>query len=317
MGRKRFASLDRGQLIVVCDTNIEKAESLARIGADKIRATTDVAEAINHPTVGAVIVATTNNTLADITEAAVRAKKAVLVEKPAALSSQRVEKLMLQSERTGVPVRVGYNHRYHPALRKAYALLDDTITGPVMFIRGRYGHGGRIGYEKEWRADPTLAGGGELIDQGVHLIDLASWFLGEFTEIDGHVATYYWNMPVEDNAFISLRTADGRTAWLQASCTEWKNLFSFEIYCRNAKLHIQGLGGSYGTERLSYYQMQPKMGPPETTIWEFPGEDTSWKMEMDEFIGDIQLARTPVPGLTEARVALNVVEAIYRRSRPT
>jgi predicted dehydrogenase len=317
IGRKRLASLDPGQVIVVCDTNLEKAASLTGVGADNVHATTDVLDAINHPTVDAVIVATTNNSLADITEAAVHARKAVLVEKPAALSGRRVEELILLSERTGVPVRVGYNHRYHPALRKAHALLDHAITGPAMFIRGRYGHGGRIGYEKEWRADPTLAGGGELIDQGVHLIDLASWFLGEFTKIDGHVATYYWNMPVEDNAFVSLRTADGRTAWLQASCTEWKNLFSFEIYCRNAKLHIEGLGGNYGVERLSYYQMHPTMGPPETTIWEFPGEDTSWKLEMSEFIDDIRLARTPVPGLAEARRALNVVEAIYRSSRPT
>src|SRR5689334_13219343 len=115
IGRKRLASLDPGQVIVVCDTNLEKAASLTGAGADDVHATTDVLEAINHPTVDAVIVATTNNSLADITEAAVHARKAVLVEKPAALSGRRVEELILLSERTGVPVRVGYNHRYHPA----------------------------------------------------------------------------------------------------------------------------------------------------------------------------------------------------------
>jgi predicted dehydrogenase len=99
---------------------------------------------------------------------------------------------------------------------------------------------------------------------------------------------------------------------LHASCSEWKNLFSFEIYGRTGKLHIEGLGGSYGVERLLFYEMLPEMGPPETTTWEYPGADESWKLEMDEFLEDIRLARTPVPGLKEARAALEVVEKIYR-----
>jgi predicted dehydrogenase len=136
-----------------------------------------------------------------------------------------------------------------------------------MFIRARYGHGGRVGYDKEWRANPKLSGGGELIDQGIHLIDLAGWFLGEFKKIDGHAETYFWKMPVDDNAFLSLRTAKNQTAWLHVSCTEWKNLFSFEIYGRHAKLHIEGLGGSYGVEKLFHYQMKPEMGIPDTKVY--------------------------------------------------
>ena len=106
-------------------------------------------------------------------------------------------------------MRVGYNHRFHPALRKAREIVDSGASGPLMFLRGRYGHGGRKGYDREWRADPKLSGGGELIDQGVHLIDLASWFLGEFPTVEGHAATYFWDMKVDDNAFLSLRTAGG------------------------------------------------------------------------------------------------------------
>lgn len=160
-----------------------------------------------------------------------------------------------------------------------------------------------------------LAGGGELIDQGVHLIDLAGIFLGEFTHVEGHAPTYFWNMPVDDNAFLSLRNAAGQTAWLHASCTEWKNLFSLEIYGRDAKLHWEGLGGSYGLEKLTYYKMLPQMGPPETTIWEFPRGDESWRIEMQEFFDDIRLKRTPVPGLQEAKAAMAVVEKIYAASR--
>ena len=104
-------------------------------------------------------------------------------------------------------------------------------------------------------------------------------------------------MPVDDNAFLSLRTAAGQTAWLHASCTEWKNLFSLEIYGRDGKLAIDGLGGSYGVERLTYYQMLPQMGPPETTIWEYPGGGRFLGAGDAGFLEDIRLGREPAPGL--------------------
>lgn len=210
--------------------------------------------------------------------------------------------------------RFGFNHRYHPALQQARALHDSGVLGPMMYIRARYGHGGRIGYDKEWRANPAISGGGELLDQGVHLIDLARWFLGDFPHVQGHVATFFWDMPVEDNGFLLLRTAAGQVAWLHATWTEWKNTFSFEIFGRDAKLHIEGLGGSYGVERLSYYKMKPTMGPPETTIWEYPGEDRSWHLELEAFAQAIE-ARRPAPvGPRDAQAALEIVRQVYALS---
>jgi predicted dehydrogenase len=193
-------------------------------------------------------------------------------------------------------------------------LIDAVACGELMFVRGRYGHGGRIGYDQEWRADPGLAGGGELIDQGVHVIDLARWFLGDFIHVDGYAGTYFWQMPVDDNAFLLLRTEKNLAAFLHVSCTEWKNLFSFEIYGRTGKLAIDGLGGSYGVERLTYYRMLPEMGPPETTSWEYPRGDDSWGIEFREFLDDIEQERTPSAGLAEARAALDVVRKIYEAS---
>jgi predicted dehydrogenase len=119
---------------------------------------------------------------------------------------------------------------------------------------------------------------------------------------------------VDDNGFMLLRTGAGRTAFLHVSCTEWKNLFSFEIYAQKAKLQIDGLGGSYGTERLTYYRMLPAMGPPETMSWEYPRGDQSWELEFREFLEDIRLGRAPTPGLADARAALCVVEDVYRQS---
>ena len=176
------------------------------------------------------------------------------------------------------------------------------------------GHGGRLGMEKEWRGDPQIAGGGEMLDQGVHLIDLSRWFLGEFSQVSGRVATFFWDWPVEDNGFALLTTPTGQIAWLHASCTEWKNTFSFELYGHKGKLQIEGLGGSYGVERLAWYRMLPEMGPPETTVWEYPMADNSHELEMQEFLEDIRLERAPSPGLQDALATLAVVERIYGTS---
>lgn len=313
IGKKRLSNLKPGQVKSVCDLELPRAKALAAQMPGCL-ATSSAEEAIHTPGVEAVIVATLNASLAPLAVLAILAGKHVLVEKPGAISSDEMKEIAALAEKHRVHVRIGFNHRYHPAFLKAHALLKDGDLGPLMFIRARYGHGGRVGYDKEWRADAKLSGGGELMDQGVHLIDLAGSFLGHFSEISGHAANYFWDMPVDDNAFISLRSGTGQTAWLQVSCTEWKNLFSFEIYGKNAKLHIEGLGGSYGVERLSYYKMLPEMGPPETFIFEYPRGDQSWKIEMDEFFDDILLNRKSVPGPEEAIAALEVVEQIYRTS---
>ena len=314
IGKKRLAGLPAGsKLAAACDTNPARADELVKL-AGTGRPLGDFNEAIADPQVDAVIVATINGALAGVSAAAIRAGKHVLVEKPAAVSVREMDELITLADRRGVCVRVGFNHRYHPALIKARAIFDSGVMGELMFIRARYGHGGRVGYDREWRADPKLSGGGELIDQGIHLIDLAGWFLGDFTKVEGQAATFFWKMPVDDNAFLNLRTAAGQTAWLHVSCTEWKNLFSFEVYGRHTKLHVEGLGGSYGVEKLYHYQMKPEMGPPDTQLYEFPGPDESWRRELAEFEEDIRRQRKPAAGLAEARAALQIVEQIYQKS---
>ena len=313
IGRKRAAALGGARLVACADVDRPRAEALAGTSAGA-EAADDWRAAIDRADVGLVIVATTNDALADIARAAVEAGKHVLIEKPAGRSVAEIDELIDAARRHRRLVRVGFNHRYHPALRKARELFEAGELGDLMFVRGRYGHGGRPGYDKEWRADPVRSGGGELIDQGVHLVDLSQWFLGEFAVVDGFAHTYFWQMPVDDNAFLVLRTARKQVAFLHVSCTEWKNLFSFEIYGTRAKLHVEGLGGSYGVERLAFYRMLPEMGPPETSTWEYPRGDQSWTLEFAEFLEDIRLEREPAAGLAAARAALAVVEEVYRQS---
>jgi predicted dehydrogenase len=261
-----------------------------------------------------VVVATPHNALAEITAAAVERGRNVLVEKPAARFAAEIEPVAELARAHGVQVRIGFNHRCHRALRKAHQLVAAGELGELMFLRARYGHGGRIGYDREWRADPKLSGGGELIDQGAHLIDLARWFLGDFPVVQGFAHTYYWNMPVDDNAFMILRTGDNKTAFLHASCSEWKNTFSLEIYGRAGKIDISGLGGSYGIERIAFYRMLPQMGPPETTIWEYPMADDSWAFEFAAFVDDIRAKRAPGPGVADAVAVLRIIEQVYKDS---
>jgi len=313
IGQKRARNLADARLVQCVDRELVRAERLAR-ETEGCSASTDWRGILASSAIDAAVIATPHDSLAEIVRYAIECGKHVLVEKPAA---RHVSELLGQPElaaKRGVRVHVGFNHRYHRAFQQARKLVDSGSLGPLMFLRARYGHGGRIGYEKEWRSQPQLSGGGELIDQGVHLIDLARWFLGDFVDIGGFAHTYFWKMPVDDNGFMLLKTAQQQVAFLHASCTEWKNTFSWELYGRDGKLQIDGLGGSYGVERLAWYRMLPEMGPPETTIWEYPMADNSWELEMREFLEDIRLGREPSPGLRDAIEALQVVDKIYSES---
>jgi len=314
IGNKRAATIPEGALAVACDTDLSRAEAFANRFPGCV-ALADPLATVRREDVDAVIVCTPNHLLAPIALEALRHGKHILVEKPAGIGLEKVEVLTHMAKAANLKARVGFNHRYHPAFQKAREIFESGVLGPLMHIRARYGHGGRIGYDREWRANPALSGGGELIDQGVHLIDLSRWFLGEFQTVEGHATTSFWDMEVDDNAFLSLRTAAGQTAWLHASCTEWKNLFSFEIFGRDGKIQIDGLGGSYGTERLTFYKMLPQMGPPETTCWEYPRGDESWACEIREFMRDIAEDRTPSPSIADAAKALEIVRTICRKSQ--
>lgn len=315
IGQRRAQHLAGARLTHCVDTDLARAQGMAAAHPGCAPGS-DWRGLLDRTDVDAIVVATTHDALATIARAAIEAGRHVLVEKPAARTRHEMHDLSELAERHDVRVRVGFNHRYHRAFQRARRLVDAGALGELMYLRARYGHGGRLGYEREWRAQPLRSGGGELLDQGVHLIDLARWFLGDFTHVEGFAHTFFWDMPVEDNGFLLLRTPTDQVAFLHASCTEWKNTFSWELYGRSGKLQIDGLGGSYGVERLTWYRMLPGMGPPDTEVWEYPAEDDSWSVEMAEFIEDVRTRRTPAAGLADAMAALEVVERIYAFSRP-
>jgi len=291
------------------------------------QATSDWEAVVHRDDVQAVIVATPHNVLAAITTAALRRRKHVFVEKPMARTLAEADAVLNETAAAAdrpLVVKVGFNHRYHPAIWKAHALSEQGEIGEPYYIRCRYGHGGRPGYAGEWRFNPEVSGGGELLDQGIHAIDLARWFLGDIVESFGYTPCYFWvpaggrpaaAPPVEDNAFGLLRTAEGKVASLHASWTQWKNTFSFEVFGHDGYVIVDGLGGSYGPERLLWGRRRPESGPPEEQCFDFAGPDVSWDAEWKEFTAAIRERRQPLGNANDAWQAVRVVHAIYESGR--
>jgi predicted dehydrogenase len=273
-------------------------------------------ELVRSPDVDVVVVATVNASLAEIASAALAAGKHVLCEKPFGTNAREASALLEMARSAGTVVKVGFTLRHHEGIGRAHDLVDAGDVGVPVSMRAAYGHGGRPGYESEWRGDPALAGGGELLDQGVHLLDLARWFLGDFAEVAGAVGTWSWPVePLEDNGFALLRTQAGRVASLHTSWTQWKNLFRLEILGTEGLITVEGLGGSYGPERIVHAVRRPEGGAPDEREWIVPEPETAWAAEWTELVAAISEQREPVGSAQDGYEAARLVDAVYVSAR--
>jgi predicted dehydrogenase len=318
IGNRRAETLKKfpqAELTAVADADAPRAEKLAKTYGGIVFP--DWHSITRNNCINTVLVCTTNDLLVPITIDALANKKHVLVEKPAARNLGELETVIAEYEAAGKRnrVKVGFNHRFHPAFSKAKEIIATENIGEIMCIRARYGHGGRLGYDKEWRSQPEISGGGELLDQGVHVIDLGRYFVGDFSRVSGQCYTLFWNAPVEDNCFALLETPKGQALQFHVSTTQWKNIFSMEIFCRTGQLNIDGMGGSYGKETLTFYKMKPEMGPPDRQVYEWDGPDKSWELEFADFLDAIEHNREPNGSLYDARAALKAVKEIYASGR--
>ena len=288
IGCKRIASLPlNSSLKYVFDIVQANAEQAAALVQYPVIIASSLESILEDKSVDVVVIATTHGELVPIAIRAVNAGHHVLIEKPGGISLHDMQQLRYLVGSTTLKVHVGFNHRFHPALIEAKAIIDSNRFGKLLWLRGRYGHGGRIGYENEWRLDRSKSGGGEFVDQGSHLVDLCRYFSGDVELVFSEIKTAFWNTEVEDNVFFALRPKTGGFAWMHASWTEWKNLFSFEITLERAKIEISGLGGSYGVETLTLYEMQPEMGRPPSSTMTWDETDVSWTLELEDLIANI------------------------------
>lgn len=315
VGRKRAVAVSGHpgtDLVAVCDVHAGSAESLAaEHGAEAV---TDWRAAVRDTDADLVIVSTTHDALSAVTVAALNAGRHVLCEKPLGRSRDEVAAATEAAAAAQRVLRAGYNHRFHPGITGLRAAVAEGQIGPVMSLRGRYGHGGRPGYDREWRADPAISGGGELLDQGAHLIDLSLWLLGGFDSAVAHTQTAYWDMPVDDNAFVLLRTSAGQVASLHVSWTQWRNLFSLEVFGRDGYALVEGLGGSYGTERLTIGARRPEGGVPTERSEEFDGPDLSWDLEWAAFVDAVAGRSSPGADGLAGLATMEWIRRIYASS---
>ena len=311
IGRRRASALPKNaNLAIVCDVDKARGEQFAEDFGCLYE--TDWKKVIANSRIQAIIISTTNNWLATIAAEAIDRDKHVLIEKPGATSMAELRTIIAAHKKNPVVAMIGYNHRYHPGLIKAKELVESGKFGGILFVRARYGHGGRLGYEKEWRFQKNISGGGELMDQGSHLIDLVNYFCGKMETATGFTEKLFWRSDLEDSAFFILKNGKGQIAHLSATCVEWKNIFSFEVMLKTAKIQIDGLGGSYGREKLVLYKMKPEMGPPEAQEFVFPEEDLSWSKENEIFLNRIKRRDFSDRSLQDSLYVLKTIEKIYK-----
>lgn len=312
----RYASalrrLPDTEIALIADADHARATSLAKeVGAEAVVQWEGLLE---RPDIAAVLICTPPHLHAPMAIAAMKAGKHVLCEKPLALTLEDAQAMLRIAQEGGVVLGCGLNYRHHPGIRQAKEWFDQGLIGELIFMRCRHGIVGRPGYEKEWRAKAEFAGGGHLMEQGIHILDLFHWFAGEFQRAVAFTATNFWDMaPQEDNGFALLETRRGQIASLHSSLTQWHNLFSFEIYGRDGYVQVEGLGGSYGTER-AILGKRDFHKPFTEEVVEFRGPDNSFAETWQEFVQAIRGERELCTALNGYQV-LRVVLALYESAR--
>lgn len=216
----------------------------------------------------------------------------------------------------------GFNHRLHPSILAAKALIGEGGLGDVLYIKGTYGKSGGVRYRESWRNNRELSGGGILLDQGIHMLDIFQFFVGPLRVVEAVLVDAFWGCGVEDNAFVLLQSEQRVPAFLHSSATLWKHTFRIEIGCRDGYLIANGLlskTGSYGREQLVIGKRQFEdealaLGNPREEIIHFD-RDESWDKEVKEFLSAVKEGRPPTHGtLDEARRVMELVRDVYTLS---
>jgi predicted dehydrogenase len=290
-------------------------------GAPDLPATCAVfngADSLLRHNLDAVFVCTPNAVTAQIAVAALEAGRHVFCEKPPGRNLDEAQQICAAAaRRPRQKLKFGFNHRYHDAVLEAMNLVRGGALGRLLWLRGVYGKSGGRGFEENWRSKREIAGGGILLDQGIHMLDLFRAFCGEFTEVKSFVGNSFWKIDVEDNAFALLRNATGQVAMLHSSSTQWKHVFSLEIFLSEGYIAVSGiLSGTrtYGRETLVVARRQIEAqdhqpGNPREEVTYFD-EDRSWAREVAEFADCICYDRPVAVGTPTD--ALNVMELVYR-----
>jgi len=313
--RRRFFIDLHPQLktVAICDRTFSRDAPSDGV----VRVYNDYRELIEKEQLDLLFVCLTNDVAADATRLGLEAGLHVFCEKPPARNLRELnEVIQCESRFPRAKLKYGFNHRYHDSFRYALSVLRGGELGKVINIRGVYGKSKLVSYESDWRAQRKVAGGGILLDQGIHMVDMMRLLAGdEFHEVHSFVTNTYWNHDVEDNAYALMRTPDGIVAMLHSSATQWRHRFHLEISLSDGAVILQGiLSGSktYGEEEITVARKgKGDLGiPPEQTFRY--NQDNSWADEIAEFVELILSDKPVVNGSSsEARKTLELIYRIY------
>lgn len=300
------------ELVSITAKHVDLAKPLAKeLGCKPV----DDWMAVLQSGIDAVLVCTPPHIHAQISLEAMKQGIHVLCEKPLCTSIQDALKMIETARDNNVILKCGFNHRYHPAIKQVKKWTDAGEIGEITFIRSIYGIGARPGIEKEWRSDPKIVAGGQLMEQGIHCIDLMRWFVGNPTKVSCFTSNPHSIIePLEDNAFVTFKTKRNQLINIQSSLLQWKNHFSFEVFGTKGYAITNGLGGSYGVEKAILGKRDP-YGPFNENIVEFRGSDQSWQLEWEEFEKSIVTKQEPEGNGTDGYESLRLVFAAYESQK--
>ncbi len=320
MGEIRRAVVERNpqtlQLVGICDTNQAIRAKIS--GASTFSCVEDLLAA----KIDVLFVCTPNCFSPEICIKAMDSGIHVFCEKPPGRSVADIKSIMAH-EKNKAKLMFGFNHRFHPAVLKAKEIVDSGRLGRILNMRGVYGKSGGVSFKKSWRNNREISGGGILLDQGIHMLDLFSYFCGDFQEVKCFTSDNFWNLAVEDNAFVILQNHNGQSALLHSSSTCWKHTFRLDITLEDGLITVEGLlskSGSYGREKLivagrQFEDASSAVGNPSQEITCFD-QDLSWDLEVEEFVSAIAENR-PVKSSTSADAlrVMEIIQAAYADAR--
>ena len=312
MGRIRKRVLDRredSRVTWICD------EVPAAVGCEFTR---DPHMLIRQPSLDAVMVCTPNYLTKDLVVEALDAGKHVFAEKPPGTSVEQVREMMAAERRSPVlKLKFGFNHRYHGSMIEAKRRIESGVYGRILWLRGRYGKSVDKDFRNNWRSREKYAGGGILMDQGIHMLDLFLHFCEDFDEVKSFCSNLYWKLDVEDNVFAILKNSRGQLASLHSTMTQWRHLFSLEIFLERGYMVINGIlspTGKYGKEQLTIAMNRAATPEARHTREErYTYEiDSSWDEEVEEFISAINNGtEIGIGTASDAMKLMKIIEKIY------
>lgn len=270
---------------------------------------------INQEPLDVIFVCVPNYLAPQVTIDALEKGCHVFCEKPPGKTVEDITQVrLIEKKHPEIKLKYGFNHRYHGSVKKAKEIIDNKQYGDLINFRGVYGKSSVVPFSGEWRSERKYSGGGILIDQGIHMLDMFRFFCGDFQEVKSFISNKYWEHDVEDNAYAILRDKQGRIAMIHSSATQWQHSFQLEITLQEGYLQLSGIlsgSKSYGQEKLIIISRQEESVVGSLSSEEILYlEDTSWSDEIQEFVDLIVNDKPVVNG--SSLDALNVMKLVYR-----